>query len=97
MQVLEEVAAVLPKISMCPMEPEELRQLCASQKKSDAAFEACHHAFGNEIYNDTCFHEPGDERDERYKQCGSRSECAEARGISTRDLAKRCAREQRDR
>src|SRR5215813_8221807 len=97
MQMLEEVSAVLPKISMCAMEPEQLRQLCAGKKKRDAALEAGHHAFGNEIYNDTCFDEPGYERDERDKQRGSRSECAEARSISTRDLAKRCACKQRDR
>src|SRR5215468_337980 len=95
--MFKEMAAVLPKISMCAVKAEELGQLCAGEKESDAALEAGHHAFGNEIYNDTCFDEPCDERDQRDKQSGSRSKRAEARCIATRDLAKRRAGEQRDR
>jgi hypothetical protein len=53
-----------------------------------------HHAFGNEIYNDACFNQPRDKRDERNKQSGSRSERAEACGIPTRDLDKRRTGEQ---
>ena len=91
------MAAVLPKISMCAVQTEKLGQLRAGEKEGDAALEASYYAFGNEIYNDSCFDEPRDERDQRDKQSGSRSERAEARGIATRDLAKRRAGEQRDR
>ena len=79
------------------MKAEELGQLRAGEKKGDSAFEAGHHAFGNEIYNDACFDEPGDERDECNEQSGSRSECAKACGIATCDFAKGCTNEQRDR
>ena len=54
--MLEKVAAVLPKISVCAVKTEELGQLRAGKKESDAALEAGHHAFGNEIYNDACLH-----------------------------------------
>ena len=93
----EEVIAILPKISVCAVEAKELGQLRAGEKESDTAFETGHDAFGNEIHNDACFHEPRDERDQRHQQSGSRSECAKARRIATRDLTKRGAREQRDR
>jgi hypothetical protein len=56
--MLKEMAAVLPKISMRAVKAEKLGQLRAGQKEGDAAFEARHHAFGNEIYNDACFDEP---------------------------------------
>src|SRR5436190_2575656 len=95
--MLEKVAAVLPKISVCAVKAEELGQLRAGKKESDAALEAGHHAFGHEIYNDACLHEPRDESNECDKQRGSCSECAEACCIATRDLAKRRADEQRDR
>ena len=95
--MLKEMAAVLPKISMRAVKAEKLGQLRAGQKEGDAAFEAGHHAFGNEIYNDACFDEPGDERDECNKQSGSRSECAKACGITTCDFAKGRTNEQRDR
>ncbi|KAG0505829.1 MAG: hypothetical protein Udaeo_07950 [Candidatus Udaeobacter sp.] len=95
--MLKEMAAVLPKISMRAVKAEELGQLGAGQKEGDAAFEAGHHAFGNKIYNDACFNEPGDERDECNKQSGSRSECAKACGVATRDFAKGRTNKQRDR
>jgi hypothetical protein len=65
--------------------------LRAGEKESDTALETRHYAFGNEIYNDACFDEPRDERDQRDEQRGSRSQRAEARCIATRDLAKRRA------
>ena len=77
------------------MKAEKLGQLRAGQKEGDSAFEAGHHAFGNEVYNDACFDEPGEERDECNKQSGSGSECAKARRITTRDLAKGRTNEQR--
>src|SRR6476469_3135553 len=95
--MLKEMAAVLPKISMRAMKAEKLRQLRAGEKEGDSTFEAGHHAFGNEIYNDACFNEPGDERDECDQQSGSRSERAKSCGIATCDLAKGCTDEQRDR
>src|SRR5262245_25110436 len=95
--MLKEMDAVLPKISMCAVKAEELGELRASEKEGDAALEACHHTFGNKIYNDARFHEPRNDRDQRDKQSGSCSESAEARCIATRDLAKRRAGEQRDR
>jgi hypothetical protein len=91
------MAAVLPEISMCAVKAEKLGQLRAGEKECDAALEACHYAFGNEIYNDARFHQPRDERDQRDKQSGSRSQSAKARCIATRDLAKGRAGEQRDR
>src|SRR5207302_3353489 len=91
------MAAVPPKISVCAVEAEKLGQLRAGEKESDAALEAGHHAFGNKIYNDSCFDEPRDERDQRNEQRGPCGECAKACGIATRDLAKRRAGEQRDR
>jgi hypothetical protein len=96
-QMLKEMAAVLPKISMSAVKAKELGQLRAGEKEGDAALEARHHAFGNKIYNDSCLDEPRDERDQRDKQSGSRSERAETRGIATRYLPKRRAGEQRDR
>src|SRR5215203_1151340 len=95
--MLKEMAAVLPKISVRAMQAEKLGQLRAGQKEGDAAFEAGHHAFGNEIYNDACFNEPGDERDECNKQSGSGSECAKSCGITACDFAKGGTNEQRDR
>jgi hypothetical protein len=72
---------------MCAVKTEKLRQLRAGEKESNAAFEAGHYTFGNEIYNDACFHQPRDERDQRDKQSGSRSECAKAACIATGDLS----------
>src|SRR5262249_52915591 len=95
--MLKEMAAVLPKVSVCAVEAEQLGQLRAREKESDATLEAGHHAFRNEIYDDACFDEPRDERDQRDKQCGSRSKRAEARCIATCYLPKRRAGEQRDR
>src|SRR6188768_623909 len=95
--MLKEMVAVLPKISMRAVKAEKLGQLRASQKEGDAAFEAGHHAFGNEIYNDACFNEPGDEGDECDQQGCARGECAEARCVATCDFAKRRTDEQRDR
>ena len=92
--MFEKVAAVLPKISMCAVKAEELGQLRAGEKEGNAALESRHHAFGNEIYNDACFDEPCDKRDERDKQSGSRSQRAEACGIPTGNLAKRRTGEQ---
>src|SRR6476620_7117187 len=95
--MLKEMAAVLPEISMRAVKAEKLWELRAGQKEGDAAFETGHHAFGNEIYNDACFDEPGEERDECNKQSGSRSECAKARCITARDFANGRTNEQRDR
>src|SRR5512132_507437 len=95
--MLKEMAAVLPKISMCAVKAEELGQLRAGQKEGDAAFEAGHHAFGNKTYNDACFNKPGDERDECDQQGCARRECAKACGITTCDFAKGRTNEQRDR
>src|ERR1700745_3116372 len=84
------MAAVFPKISMCAVETEKLRQLRAGEKESDATLETCHDAFGNKIYNDARFHKPRQQRG----SCGERSE---ATCIAARDLAKRRASEQRNR
>src|SRR5204862_7098337 len=91
------MTAVPPKISVCAVEAEKLGQLRAGEKEGDAALEAGHHAFGNKIYNDSCFDEPRDERDQRNEQRGPCGECAKAGGIATRDLAKGRAGEHRDR
>src|ERR1044072_8147417 len=88
-QMGEEVVAVLPKISMCPVETKELGQLRAGEKESDTAFESGHDAFGNEIHNDSCLGEPGNEGDHRNKQGGPRGERTEACFVTTRHLAKR--------
>src|SRR4029453_13029820 len=94
--MFEKMAAVLPKISMCAVKAEDLGQLRGGEKKGDATLEAGHYAFGNEIYNDSCFDEPRDERDKRDEQRGSRSERAKACCIATCDLAKRRAGAKRD-
>ena len=60
-QMRKEIAAALPKISMRAVKAEKLGQLRAGHKEGDAAFEADHDAFGNEVYNHACFDEPGDE------------------------------------
>src|SRR5512132_1774799 len=95
--MLKEMAAVLPKISMCAVKAEELGQLRAGQKEGDSAFEARHHAFGNKVYDYACFDEPRDESDECDQQGCTRGECAKASCITTCDLAKRRTNEQRDR
>src|SRR4030095_2114081 len=95
--MLKEMAAVLPRISMCSVKAEKLGQLRAGQKEGDAAFESRHHAFGNKAYNYACFDEPRDERDECDQQGCARGECAKACGITTCDFAKRRTNAQRQR
>ena len=51
MQVRQEMSAVLPEISVRAMNAEQLGQLRADQEQRDAALEAGHHAFGNEVHD----------------------------------------------
>ena len=76
-QVREEMSAVLPEIAVRAMNAEQLGQLRADQEQRDAALEADHHAFGNEVHDRAGLDHPRDERNERDEQRRARRQRAE--------------------
>ena len=76
-QVLQEVAAVLPEIAVRAVDAEQLGQLRAGEEQRHAALESDHHAFGDEVDDRARLDQPGDEGDERHEQGRARRQRAE--------------------
>ena len=68
MQVAEEVGGVLPEVAMRAMDAEQLGQLCARKEQGDAALEADHDAFGDEVDDGAGAHRPGGKGDHGHQQ-----------------------------
>ena len=86
-QVLEEVAAVLPEIAVRAVDAEQLGQLRAGEEKRHAALEPDHHAFGDEVDDRAGLGQPGDEGDERHEQGRARRQRAEPARVAARNFA----------
>ena len=93
-QVLQEVAAVLPEIAVGAVDAEQLGQLRAGEEQRHAALEADHHALGDEVDDRARLGQPRDERDERHQQGRARRQRAEPGRVAAGDLAQRRADEQ---
>ena len=78
------------------MKSEKLGQLRAGKEERNATFESRHDTFRDEMHQDSCFHEPCNEGDERDQQRRAGREGTETRRITAGNLAKRRADNESD-
>src|SRR5262245_29824743 len=81
---------------MGTVDPEELGELRAGEEQGDTTLEAHHHAFGDEVDDRPRPSQPGNERNQRHEQGGSRGQGGEPAGVAASHLAERSAEQERD-